>query len=191
MPDSHCPECAVSGVDQIVSLPSGEKPRENTPWFYVARCADCGYVYGVFTKHVFGRNSPLLSVDRNQPALFMKDRGRSASCRPFVDSCCGALDSVAFRIAFANTAGQRSITRLQALIVVVQQLQLATGFFLAPAKLRGRLRGDVRRHCPALVRAEAQHQPAVHQINQCAGKFLADREYDLSADETARARRRQ
>jgi uncharacterized Zn finger protein len=65
MADPHCPECAASGIDKIVSLPSGEKSRENTPWFYVAHCADCGYVYGVFTKHVFGRKGPQLIVDRN------------------------------------------------------------------------------------------------------------------------------
>ncbi|MDX1480248.1 MAG: hypothetical protein R3315_01150 [Woeseiaceae bacterium] len=52
-------------MDKIVSKPSRETSRENTPWFFVAFCDDCGHVYGVFTKHVFGRSGPQLIVDRN------------------------------------------------------------------------------------------------------------------------------
>ncbi len=64
MADPKCPACSASGIDKIVSTPSKEKSRENTPWFFVAHCDDCGHVYGVFTKHVFGRSGPQLIVDR-------------------------------------------------------------------------------------------------------------------------------
>ncbi len=63
MADPKCPECAVSGIEHIVSSPSKEKSRENTAWFYVAHCDSCGYVYGIFTKHVFGRSGPQLIVE--------------------------------------------------------------------------------------------------------------------------------
>ncbi len=64
MADPRCPECAASGSDKIVSTASDEKSRDNAPWFFIAHCADCGHVYGVFTKHVFGRSGPRLIVDR-------------------------------------------------------------------------------------------------------------------------------
>lgn len=65
MADPRCPECAVSGSDKIISSPSKEKARDNSPWFFVAHCSECGHVYGVFAKHVFGRGGPQLIVERN------------------------------------------------------------------------------------------------------------------------------
>jgi uncharacterized Zn finger protein len=64
MAEPKCPACSASGIDKIVSTPSAEKSRENTPWFYVSHCDECGHVYGTFTKHVFGRSGPQLIVDR-------------------------------------------------------------------------------------------------------------------------------
>ncbi len=64
MAEPVCPSCNVSGIDKITSKPSEEKSRENTAWFFVAYCENCGHVYGIFTKHVFGRSGPQLIVDR-------------------------------------------------------------------------------------------------------------------------------
>ena len=64
MAEPVCPSCKISGIDKIVSKPSAEKSRENTPWYFVAFCENCGHVYGIFTKHVFGRSGPQLIVDR-------------------------------------------------------------------------------------------------------------------------------
>ena len=64
MAEPVCPSCKISGIDKIVSKPSEEKSRENTPWYFVAFCENCGHVYGIFTKHVFGRSGPQLIVDR-------------------------------------------------------------------------------------------------------------------------------
>lgn len=64
MADPKCPECAATGVEKIVSTPSQESSRTNTPWFYITHCDDCGHVYGVFTKHVFGNSGPQLIVER-------------------------------------------------------------------------------------------------------------------------------
>lgn len=64
MAEPKCPSCGVVGIDKILSKPSKETSRENTPWFFVSYCENCGHVYGVFTKHVFGRSGPQLIVDR-------------------------------------------------------------------------------------------------------------------------------
>ncbi len=64
MAEPKCPTCSASGIDKIISTPSVEKSRDNTPWFYVSHCDECGHVYGTFTKHVFGRSGPQLIVDR-------------------------------------------------------------------------------------------------------------------------------
>ena len=64
MAEPVCPSCSISGIDKIASKPSAEKSRENTPWYFVAFCENCGHVYGIFTKHVFGRSGPQLIVDR-------------------------------------------------------------------------------------------------------------------------------
>ena len=63
MAEPKCPSCDASGIETVVSKPSAERSRQNTPWFYVAHCESCGHVYGVFTKHVFGRSGPQLIVD--------------------------------------------------------------------------------------------------------------------------------
>jgi len=63
MADPKCPDCGESGIEKIVSTPSAEQAREKTPWYYVAHCDNCGHVYGVFTKHVFGRSGPNLVVE--------------------------------------------------------------------------------------------------------------------------------
>jgi hypothetical protein len=63
MADPKCPACDTSGVEQIDSTPSKEVSRDNTPWYYVTHCGNCGHVYGIFTKHVFGRSGPQLIVE--------------------------------------------------------------------------------------------------------------------------------
>jgi len=64
MAEPKCPQCGVSGIEKIVSQASKEKSRENTPWFFVVHCDDCGHVYDVFTKHVFGKSGAQLIVER-------------------------------------------------------------------------------------------------------------------------------
>jgi uncharacterized Zn finger protein len=64
MAEPKCPECGVSGIDKIVSQVSKEKSRENTPWYSVAYCDNCGHVYGIFTKHIFGKSGAQLIVER-------------------------------------------------------------------------------------------------------------------------------
>lgn len=63
MADPKCPDCGESGIEKIVSAPSKEQSRLNAPWFYVTHCDACGHVYGIFTKHVFGRSGPQLVID--------------------------------------------------------------------------------------------------------------------------------
>ena len=63
MADPKCPDCGETGIDKIVSTPSKELSKERRPWFYVAHCGNCGHIYGIFTKHVFGRSGLQLIVD--------------------------------------------------------------------------------------------------------------------------------
>ncbi len=63
MAEPKCPDCGASGIEKIVSTPSKEQSRERRPWFYVAHCDNCGHVYGIFTKHVFGKSGPQLIVE--------------------------------------------------------------------------------------------------------------------------------
>ena len=65
--DPHCPSCAVLGMDKIVSRPSSETAKKGQPWFFVAQCADCGHIYGVFSKHTFG--------PPGGPQLVVRERG--------------------------------------------------------------------------------------------------------------------
>lgn len=58
-----CPSCGLKGSEHVVSTPSSEKSREGSAWFHIAHCDGCGHVYGVFTKHVFGRTGPQLVVE--------------------------------------------------------------------------------------------------------------------------------
>ena len=63
MAEPKCPDCGESGIDKIVSTPSKEQSREKTAWYYIAHCDNCGHVYGMFTKHVFGRSGPQLILE--------------------------------------------------------------------------------------------------------------------------------
>lgn len=63
MADPKCPDCGTSGIEKIVSMPSKERSKEQRAWFNVAHCSECGHVYGIFTKHVFGRSGPQLIVE--------------------------------------------------------------------------------------------------------------------------------
>lgn len=45
-----CPGCKVRGVSHIVSVDSEETDGDGNPYFFIVHCADCGHVYGVFTK---------------------------------------------------------------------------------------------------------------------------------------------
>ena len=65
--DPRCPICEVRGMDKIVSRPSSETAKRGQPWFFVAQCADCGHIYGVFAKHTFGPPAG--------PQLVVKGRG--------------------------------------------------------------------------------------------------------------------
>jgi len=63
MADPKCPDCGKSGIENIVSTPSKEQSRERRAWFYVAHCDNCGHVFGIFTKHVYGKSGPQLIVE--------------------------------------------------------------------------------------------------------------------------------
>ena len=63
MAEPKCPDCGATGIDNITSKPSKALSRERQAWFHVAYCDECGHVYGIFTKHVFGRGGPQLIVD--------------------------------------------------------------------------------------------------------------------------------
>jgi uncharacterized Zn finger protein len=63
MAELKCPDCGATGIEKIVSTPSKERSRERKPWFFVAHCDDCGHIYGIFTKHIFGRSGPNLIVE--------------------------------------------------------------------------------------------------------------------------------
>ncbi|MDH5344193.1 MAG: transcriptional regulator [Gammaproteobacteria bacterium] len=63
MAEPKCPDCGAAGTDNIVSTPSKELSRERRPWFYIAHCGECGHVYGIFTKHIFGKSGPQLIVE--------------------------------------------------------------------------------------------------------------------------------
>ncbi len=66
MSEPKCPDCGVQGVENILSTPSKEQSRERKPWFYVAHCGECGHIYGIFTKHIFGKGGLQLVVDGKQ-----------------------------------------------------------------------------------------------------------------------------
>lgn len=67
MAQPKCPDCGVTGIEHIVSRESDEQARGGNPWFHVIHCEQCGHVYGVIAKHVFGpRGGPTLVVpERN------------------------------------------------------------------------------------------------------------------------------
>jgi uncharacterized Zn finger protein len=66
MAEPKCPDCGESGIEKVVSSASKEQSKERRPWFYVAHCDNCGHVYGIFTKHVFGKSGPQLMIERKK-----------------------------------------------------------------------------------------------------------------------------
>jgi len=55
MSEPKCPECAITGIEHIISKESAEKSRNREPWFLIVHCNACGYVYNVLSKHVFSQ----------------------------------------------------------------------------------------------------------------------------------------
>jgi hypothetical protein len=52
MAEPKCPECKATGLDKIVSENSKEESQGGDTWFNIVFCSSCGYVYGVFAKHI-------------------------------------------------------------------------------------------------------------------------------------------
>ncbi|WP_313079123.1 hypothetical protein [Atlantibacter sp.] len=50
----RCPKCEIIGIEHIICEPSEQKNRVGDPWFEAAFCSNCGHVYGVFAKVVYG-----------------------------------------------------------------------------------------------------------------------------------------
>ena len=57
MAEPRCPKCEIEGIQHIVTIDSDAKSRDGKPWFDVVHCDNCGHVYGVLAKHVFGKGS--------------------------------------------------------------------------------------------------------------------------------------
>jgi hypothetical protein len=57
----------VEGLEHIVSSDSHAKSKDGMPWFNVVHCDQCGHVYGVLAKHVFGKGGG--------PQLVVRERG--------------------------------------------------------------------------------------------------------------------
>lgn len=53
--EPKCPDCAIQGVDHVVSTPSKERSRSKQPWFYIVHCANCGHIYNTISKHTFSQ----------------------------------------------------------------------------------------------------------------------------------------
>ena len=54
MAEPRCPDCGTVGMDKLVTSDSKEHGKDGKPWFNVVHCDECGHVYGVFAKHVYG-----------------------------------------------------------------------------------------------------------------------------------------
>lgn len=68
MADPKCPDCKTTGIGKIVSVPSTEVHNdEESSWYEVVHCAECGHVYGVFAKYVCDMYSKPLPL----PAEFL------------------------------------------------------------------------------------------------------------------------
>ncbi len=67
MAEPRCPHCGVEGLEHIVSADSHARSKDGMPWFNVVHCDQCGHVYGVLAKHVFGKGGG--------PQLVVKERG--------------------------------------------------------------------------------------------------------------------
>ncbi len=62
MAKPKCPSCGMEGTGHIVSERSEEESGTGDEWFSIVYCDNCGYVYGVFAKHVLGHTiSPLVA----------------------------------------------------------------------------------------------------------------------------------
>ncbi len=66
MAEPRCPSCDTVGIEHIVSADSPTKSKDGMPWFNVVFCGNCGHVYGVLAKHVFGKGGG--------PQLVVQDR---------------------------------------------------------------------------------------------------------------------
>jgi uncharacterized Zn finger protein len=53
--EPKCPECAIRGIEHIISRESVERSRTRQPWFLVVHCAVCGHVYDIIAKHTFAQ----------------------------------------------------------------------------------------------------------------------------------------
>ena len=58
MAEPTCPNCAATGIDNIVSQESVERSKTRQPWYLVVYCSECGHVYQVLAKHVFSQPVP-------------------------------------------------------------------------------------------------------------------------------------
>ena len=67
MSEPKCPDCGVVAIDDPTPPDSTEKSKDGKPWFNVVFCDECGHVYGVLAKHIFG--------SRGGPQLAVKERG--------------------------------------------------------------------------------------------------------------------
>jgi uncharacterized Zn finger protein len=56
MAEPKCPSCNVVGIEHIVSTESKTTSQAGDPWFEVAHCDECGYVYSVFPKIVLAQS---------------------------------------------------------------------------------------------------------------------------------------
>lgn len=52
MAKPKCPNCAIEGVENIVSEGSEAKSKGGDHWFEVAFCDNCGHIYNVYPKVV-------------------------------------------------------------------------------------------------------------------------------------------
>jgi uncharacterized Zn finger protein len=65
MAEPKCPSCGIEGIDRIISEESEQKSKEGGTQFEVAYCDNCGYIYGVFAKHVLSHE-----VRHTRPSAF-------------------------------------------------------------------------------------------------------------------------
>ena len=63
-----CPDCKTVGLEKIVSEESAVKSRAGDAWFEVVSCFECGHVYGVFPKIVYGPTMKLPNLS-NIPGM--------------------------------------------------------------------------------------------------------------------------
>jgi len=61
MAQPKCPSCSIEGIEKIISEDSKKTSQRGDPWFNVVFCENCGYVYGIFAKHVLSHDMTLKS----------------------------------------------------------------------------------------------------------------------------------